>query len=384
MTNKKHRLFILGAGFSKPAGIPLANELWEIILKRSNYFWGRASMFNDDLEAYIKYRHKCDGILLTRDEVNFEEFLGYLDIEHYLGLRGKDTWSDDGNEGQIVAKTLIGEILTQYTPKINDIPDLYLEFANNLQPSDYILTFNYDTLLERSLDAIGKPYRLFPHRYKSASNNLGIVDSSKEEVIILKLHGSIDWFDKKNYLNSSQPYIDKGAEILPKNIIFNSNDRFTLKKLIDCPYYDTNPLNEIYRVVEIEKLYQKQLMFLATPWIVAPSTNKIVYASPFSEFWYGLGVSGGYHFGMAIIGYSMPYHDIYARQIIYSLVENYQSMCWDKEIYKIEKTPLILIDLQSEQEKIDNYKKNYRFVDYSKAELHMDGFNWESIEKLFQ
>ena len=38
--------------------------------------------------------------------------MAFLDVEHYLGLRkGRTTWSTDGNEGQVVVKTLIGEIL---------------------------------------------------------------------------------------------------------------------------------------------------------------------------------------------------------------------------------------------------------------------------------
>lgn len=139
----------------------------------------------------------------------------------------------------------------------------------------------------------------------------------------------------------------------------------------------------MYRVAEIEKLYKKQLMFLATPWMLAPSTNKIVYASPLGDFWNGLGVSGGTNFGMAIIGYSLPFHDIYVRQAIYSLVKNYQGVYWDEEVFGLKKTPLILVDYQPLQEIIDRYKQHYRFVDYDKAELHMNGFNLDSIERIF-
>ena len=384
MANKKYRVFILGAGFSKRAGVPLADEFWQIILKRCNHLWGRARMFNDDLDGYIEYRYNCDGIELTRATINFEEFLGYLDIEHYLGLRGKDTWSKDGNEGQVVVKTLIGKILSQYMPFTTDVPDLYLEFASRLQPSDYILTFNYDNLLERALDAVEKPYRLFPDRYKSVSKYSGIIDSSKDEVIILKLHGSIDWFDKKRYLELCQTYIEQGSKDPPQDIIFNSKNNFSLSKIVDGPRHENDPLAEMYRVAEIERLYKKQLMFLATPWMFVPSTNKIVYASPLGDFWNGLGVSGGNNFGMAIIGYSLPFHDIYARQTIYSLVNNYQGVYWDEEVLGLKKTPLVLVDYQPTQERVDSYKKHYRFVDYDKAELHMNGFDLDSIEKIFQ
>jgi hypothetical protein len=32
MAEQKYRVIILGAGFSKPAGLPLGDELWEQIL----------------------------------------------------------------------------------------------------------------------------------------------------------------------------------------------------------------------------------------------------------------------------------------------------------------------------------------------------------------
>ena len=123
-------------------------------------------------------------------------------------------------------------------------------------------------------------------------------------------------------------------------------------------------------------------MFLSTPWILAPSTNKIVYASPLGDFWNGLGVSGGTNFGMAIIGYSLPSHDIYARQTIYSLVKNYQEVYWDENIFGKKKTRLVLVDSPS-QERIEAFKENYRFIDFDKAELHMAGFDLEAVEKIF-
>jgi len=37
------RIFILGAGFSKPAGYSLANELWPMVSERGKSLTGRAS-----------------------------------------------------------------------------------------------------------------------------------------------------------------------------------------------------------------------------------------------------------------------------------------------------------------------------------------------------
>jgi len=384
MGEQKYRVIILGAGFSKPAGLPTAEELWHEILVRSKSLWGRASKFNDDLDEYISYRRECDGVELTRDTVNFEEFLGFLDIEHYLGLRGSDTWSRDGNEGQVVVKTLIGEILLKYMPSSNAIPELYMEFARRLQPHDYVLTFNYDILLERALDVVGKPYRLFPHRYKSIGRSANIIDSSKDEITILKLHGSIDWFDKSDYLELEEDFRKQGAAILPTHPVFNGNIDWGIRHVLDGPRSQNDPLLNMHRIADIEGLYEQRILFLATPWILTPSTNKVIYANPLQEFWDGLGRSGGTNFGMAIIGYSLPSHDHYARQAIYSLVTNYQQTNWGKDFFGFKKTPLVLVDYRTTPESVTGYRTNYRFVDFEKAVLHLKGFDATAIDKIFE
>ncbi|MDH3975095.1 MAG: SIR2 family protein [Deltaproteobacteria bacterium] len=380
----KYRVIILGAGFSKPAGLPLAYELWDIILKRAKHLWGRADKLNDDIESYIAFRRDCDGIELTREGIDFEEFLGFLDIEHYLGLRGSDTWSNDGNEGQVVIKTLIGEILSSYMSQLDSIPELYLEFARRLQPQDYILTFNYDVLLERALDAVGKKYRLFPTRYSSVSRFSGTVDNNNEEVTILKMHGSIDWFDKSRFIDNIKFREKEGLSTLPSDPVFNGVEDWGITQIVDGPRHKGDPLLNIHKVSRIEDLYKQNLMFMATPWILTPSTNKILYASTVEEFWRGLGRAGGSNFGMSIIGYSLPDHDSYARQTMYSLSSNYQTAYWDKEISGMKKHPLVLVDYKSTKRGINEFLNNYRFLDKQKTELHMDGFNITAIEKIFK
>jgi len=149
--SQKFAIYILGAGFSKPAGLPLACELWDEVRRRALLLSGRAECFRDDLKTYLEYRKQCDGKELTFEQVDLEEFMAFLDIEFYLGLRGKETWSSHGNETQVVVKTLIGKILAERMPA--NIPEQYLAFARLLKPDDYVLTFNYDVLLERSSNA---------------------------------------------------------------------------------------------------------------------------------------------------------------------------------------------------------------------------------------
>jgi hypothetical protein len=380
---KRYRLFILGAGFSKAAGFPLAVDLWHEVRRRVQSLTGRARMFDEDLEGYLQYRQEADGETMSPDDVNFEDFMRFLDIEHFLGVRGSDTWSGDGNEGTIVVKTLIGQILAEKTPTREEIPEVYLKFASALRPSDYVLTFNYDVLLERALDAVGTPYRLFPNRYSSVHRGGAVIDNSKAEVSVLKLHGSIDWFDRTEYGKLEHQRRRAGLAGRPVNPVFAHANELGVTKLIDGPRQPDDPLKRMYRVLDVESLYRKPIMFLATPWLLAPSTLKILYAAKLKDFWRGIGNAGVLNCGVAIVGYSLPPEDAYARQVIYSIVTNYQETSWDEEIFGLRKQRLLIVDLCDDAKAVENFKARYRFVNWDRALLYTNGLNEEAISLAF-
>jgi hypothetical protein len=376
---KRFRVFILGAGFSCPAGLPLGVDLWREVLRRANSMSGRAGFFRDDLKDYIEFRKRSDGIILTPDKVDFEDFMAFLDVEHYLELRGKDTWSHDGNEGQVVVKTLIGEILTEMTPTDDRIPELYLRFAKLLQPTDYVFTFNYDILLERALQVVGLPFRLFPSRFERVHGDMATVDATREELVLLKLHGSVDWFDREVYNSLDEEFRKQGSSHHPTNPVFNPTNPLKIVPLIEGPRFESDPLRQMYRVLDVEKLYGSGILFLATPSLLNPSSVKIVYSQMLRDFWNGVGGVGVMNFGMVIIGFSLPRQDEYARQAIYRMVRNYQENYWEKGELDHKKTPLLLIDYQQSTQGQDDYRKRYAFVNWSRAKVHFDGFNDEAL-----
>lgn len=381
---RKYRLIILGAGFSRPAGLPLASHLWNEIRETAAAYPSdlRASKFNVDLEHYIAFRKDAAGEDLTPETVDFEDFMRFLDVEHYLGLRGGDTWSQDGNEGTVVTKHLIGNILARHVNALDAIPELYIEFAKRLEPDDYVITFNYDTLLERALDAIGKPYRLFPTRLKEVSEFGGTVDNDTDEVVILKMHGSIDWFDRTGFERRIAHHTKIGAPA-PRDIIFSDEAGLGLERLTDGPRPDVDPLKNIYRAKNLKALYEKNLLFMATPRILPPSATKLLYATRLNDFWEGMGNGGYFNFGMAIVGFSLPGHDEYARQILYGLVTNYQRHNWDEDELGRKKTPLAIVDFFSDANAEASFRDRYRFVDWTRAELSGSGFDTASLEKIF-
>jgi hypothetical protein len=50
-TPKRFAIFILGAGFSRPAGLPIADELWQEVRRRAINVDGTA--FRSDLNSYF-------------------------------------------------------------------------------------------------------------------------------------------------------------------------------------------------------------------------------------------------------------------------------------------------------------------------------------------
>ena len=306
----------------------------------------------------------------------------FLDIEHYLGLRGGDTWSEDGNEGTIFVKYSIGQILARYEDKLGTIPDLYLKFAELLEPNDIVITFNYDTLLERALSAVGKPFRLAPYRYKEVRQGQTVVDNDKEEVVVLKVHGSIDWFDRSFYEQRIANHRRLGASD-PVDVIFSRERELAVVPLIDGVRDPDDPLSTVHRVQNVQELYRTSFLFHATPRLLTPSAAKLVYASRMGSFWDGFGRVGHLNFGLAIIGFSLPIHDDYARQIIYRLVTNYQQTHWDEEVFGQKKSPAAIVDFFASETSKQQFLDRYRFVDWTRANLISDGFNIPALDTIF-
>jgi hypothetical protein len=314
---------------------------------------------------------------LNPDDVNFEKFLSYLDVEFHLGLLGKDTWSSEGNETQVIVKTLIGQILTEKMPE--SISQLYEDFARKLKPGDTVLTFNYDVLLERALEKVGTPYRLFPDRFTEVYPNGGgttDIDRELSEVLVLKLHGSLDWFSKESYLRMESEFRRIGAPGHPHNAIFNPSNGLKVRPLVEGPRHENDPLNNVYRVVDVEKLYKDPPLFLQTPLLIPPSTSKILWFDRFKDFWWGMDSLGALNRRLTIIGFSLAAPDDYARQILYTITRNYQKSHWDKEELGLgKKTPMLIIDFQPDPTKQEEFRKRYAFVDWSRADIHFEGFN---------
>lgn len=377
------RIFVLGAGFSKPAGLPLASELYREVKRSIEARHGKETKFQRDLQCYIDYRKSCDGIQIDESDIDLEALMSFLDIEHFLGLRGSDTWSEEGNESQLMIRKAIGEVIQLRTPPSDQLPDAYYRFAESLSLHDIVITFNYDLILERALEHIGKPYRLFPHRYKSIGHYSNEVDDDKEEVVVLKLHGSVDWFSDSQFLSSKESQKSQGVAKLNIHSVFDDPARYGAEPIVQGLRSESDPLLHIHRIHDADKYYQRDAGIDA-PFLLSPSYVKFVYAMPLLDFWHGLGQAGGYNLGVSVVGFSLPQHDDYIRQILYNIISNYQESWWDEKLPGVLKDDVKFVDFRGEDAGRKEYLERYRFADPGKSKYWLDGFSAESVQFLFR
>ena len=182
------RVFIFGAGFSKPAGMPLANEILPLIANNPN---------NIDMNTWLKsLRDRLawlsgDPQAEESFDLNIEKLFHYahFDIELHLlkhqipHIGPSDApWSHQRRANQI----------KNWLRKLEDrLCDMIFEKENNsnlttiarwaefVRNDDAVLTFNYDTLVERALSDLNMPWE---HGFRDDTN-----------IPVLKMHGSIDW-----------------------------------------------------------------------------------------------------------------------------------------------------------------------------------------------
>ncbi len=340
---------------------------------------GKENKLESDLSRYLSYRKRCEFIT-KETPVDYEIFMSFLDMEHYLGLKGNDTWSEEGNESQLMIRNGIMEVIYSLQP---DVPtDECIKFCQNLSPSDTILTFNYDTLIEDTLDYLGIRYRLFPNRLKK---NIASIDSEAEEgeIVILKLHGSIDWFNKVSYIKDRELSRQHKFPWESAHPIFKQGSTIEHLQLTEGPREASDPLQYIYRVNDLNQVLGAEF-WQCNPLILSPSSSKILYADPIKGLWRGIQKAGGMNFGLGVIGYSLPPYDEYTKQALYHLIRNYTEFSFDLELDGLRKSPVRILDYVPSGESDWRIRRNYSFINWERCELITSGVSIDGIEWIMQ
>jgi hypothetical protein len=170
-------LFILGAGFSAGAGLPLTEGLLDGALEKlsleSPGIFSRVRRYAEDIIGASNTE--------TTDipKIKFSDLCTYLEFIELREFGGGERWSANGSREKIALRFYLAKTLVERTPSRELLPKIYLDFASQLHEADVIISLNWDCLLEVALEAVGKRYT-----YN---------DSDEGAIRLYKLHGSVNW-----------------------------------------------------------------------------------------------------------------------------------------------------------------------------------------------
>ena len=364
------RLFVLGAGFSAPAGLPLGDGLLKRVRQHvRNSF--RLHRWDGPLEQEIAEW----ALLYPGESIDLERVLAYSHRKHYLRLLGSDEYFEHGSRSIVAARHAIQRILIQITP--NDIPSLYRDFARQLCPRDVVLTFNYDTLLEQALDDIGKPYTLTPEWWLQTDPD----EFEPKFVDLLKLHGSIDWYDR-HYLDSAMHWhAEQGHEVPNRDPIFGPTPTVPSEPLSQGPTdaaFGGQILRRVFRIPNHTNYFpiEGKTASHIVPFILPPAYDKLLGYDPILDLWENLHRTNDVFSSITMIGYSMPPYDSYAYETLGRLFVMYQQG-GDTTNWKHRRVPIQVITLADTKQ---SALECFPFLDPAKTRIWSQGFSQASLD----
>ena len=356
------RLFVLGAGFSKAAGLPLASGLLELVQKEVKSDFERF-----DWEGPLEREIHEWTLLYPGMPVNLEAVLAYSHRKHYLGLLGSDEYFAHGSRSIVAARQAIQRILVAATPSCS--PPLYRTFARRLSPNDLVLTFNYDTLMEQALDDVAKPYTLTPEWWLSRETPA----SGQEYVDLLKLHGSVDWYSRRYHDDTIR------WDVPDHDPIFGPNPLVQPEALArgSVEVHGQRILAQVFRVPNHSEHFPFEggLEWRVVPFVLPLAHDKLLGHDAILDLWENLHRTMDSFSAIVVIGYSMPSHDKYAYEALGKLFIDYQGG-GDKTYGKQRRVPIqVITKTDSEQSALGNMP----FLDPHKTRVWHKGFSDESL-----
>ena len=340
--NGINRIYILGAGFSAPAGFLLADKLLKEIhdVAAKQQFpdklckFCQAQWLLETLQFYYPLSNFSHEMILNNElpeDFDLEKFISYVSVESTCQLDTGEQFDEHGSRFLSYLKRWIAQAIYGYQEKvIHKIPDFYHRFVS-LTKNSVVFTFNWDTFLENLLETNDILYEL------DSRSNLqpGVLP-------LFKLHGSIDWFSYPNSL-----IIKKWMEFEKLGNTFDGLYRAKVNQRGLGEYYDA----------------------LLSPRIVVPAYDKTDQIKQLGGQWSLLYMFFQGELDVVIIGFSMREDDYHSRAIIYpQLVQGSQAGDLKVKVVTLAK---------SSHEK-ENMKS--KFAGIENCRFFFDGFSEKAID----
>ena len=364
----RHRLFVLGAGFSAPAGLPLAKGLLDAVRDHVRSSYRSRAGWDGPLEDEIEEW----GALYPGESVDLERVLAYSHRKHFLRLLGSKEYFAHGSRSIAASRRAIQEVLLRKTPI--ETPSLYQAFARQLTPSDVVLTFNYDTLLEQALEDVERPYSLTPEWWLDDCPDGGRC------VDVLKLHGSIDWYDRHYHDDANAWFEEEGHEVPDRDPLFGPNASVMIESLARGPVeaYGASLLPRVFRVPRLRDHFplRGRHAFDLVPFILPLAYDKLLGHDPILDLWENLHRTLDAYSAIIMIGYSLPMYDSYAYEALGHLMTGYQ--CGGERTYWGQRrVPIQLVTLAAPG---TNGLEGIPFLDPRQVRVWSGGFSADALE----
>lgn len=174
---KRNRVFILGAGFSADASVPLTASLLRMTMEK---FSVECNGLFQRIDRYARESIECyDDCDLDYGALDFSDLCTFLEFIELREYGGGERWKEEGSREKLALRYYLAKTIAEHTPAQNEIPQLYLDFAAQLHEKDIVISFNWDGLLELAINAVGKTYTYNGH--------------DDGAIKLYKLHGSVNW-----------------------------------------------------------------------------------------------------------------------------------------------------------------------------------------------
>lgn len=371
----KQNVYILGAGFSKPAGGPLMNEFFDA-MQDVRY---RGKLSEEDkacLDSALAFRQEMakasDNFAVNLD--NLEDLFGLLEVKVTAGekteedrrrfilavlrtleLRIKDAGDPPTKETEHKSKHVeANRALLTNGFGVQNLEWLYHAFSSMVArthegdgPKDSIITFNYDLIVDRALCELGygADYAL---REPDHTRDFSTVwRTQKASVPLFKLHGSANWFRCRHHdkIYVAPPRRAPGGE--PASLLHLSLDA--------CPKCTGSGGKPCPDATE------------HTPLIVPPTWNKAAYQGGLQSVWTAalkaLETAGR----IIVIGFSLPDTDLFFRFLLTAGVQVGKGV----ELYLVDPSERVA---QRYEQFLSPYFKQNRFFWVSKPS---ESLQWE-------
>jgi SIR2-like domain len=274
---RSRRVFIIGAGVSASCGIAVAKDiLRESLVRLDHRDSAKANTVHKLLKyLYPSFQQKLLNYPNIEDFLNLTEMARRFNSEEFIK---SNLWSEPKIEG--VQRTTLKAVtdyiwdLMQQKHALQVIKDFV---RDHVRPGDTIITFNWDLTLERAI--WDDPQSLsFWYSYPDTSD--------EDSVVLLKPHGSIDWFNKSDLPKATR--VKGKVQSLDESVCVFT--RFNFSDLPEMANY--------------------------TPVIVPPLATKEFSQMVLKRTWRGVYKAVSQATSLNILGYSLPREDQFARLVL--------------------------------------------------------------------